>query len=652
MSEAIRVLLVDDEEDFYVLTRELLAGIPGSCYEVDWVGSYDAALGVLEADQHAVWLVDYRLGAHDGLELMREALSRGNKAPMILMTGQGDHEIDMAAMKIGASDYLPKDHLDARTLERSIRYALERTRTQDSLQVSEMRFRTAFYGAVPGMALTSVDGRFLRVNRSLCDMLGYSVAELLTKSFHTLIHPDDLQGSQRLLETMIGGGKPAQMEKRFVHKRGGTVWTYWSVSLLRDQHGGPLYFLSQIHDLSERKRTEEALRQSEDLLHKAQKMEAVGRLAGGVAHDFNNILTVISGYATMLSKKLEGNPTLRREADEIQTSAERAATLTRQLLALSRKQLLNPKVLDLNGVVSGIEKMLRRLIGEDVELRMQLDETIGRVKVDPGQIEQVIMNLAINARDAMPSGGKLTIQTAAVVQDRPGQLSEGGIPAGLYTAIIVTDTGIGMNEDVRSHLFEPFFTTKGRDKGTGLGLATCHGIIKQSNGYIHVYTEPGHGTSFKIYLPVVVGDAEEIRPAPDAGIVQSGSETVLLVEDEDPVREFAVRLLREAGYSVLEARNGTDALRVLQEQSSRKIDIMVTDVIMPQMGGKELADRLKQLRPAVRILFVSGYTGDALDNSGVLQTGAAFLEKPFSAARLTQKIREVLANGAPKRIKS
>lgn len=649
MAETIRVLLVDDEEDFYVLVRELLGGIPGNRYAVDWASSYDAALGVLEADQHAIWLVDYRLGVHDGLELMREAINRGNKAPMVLMTGQGDHEIDMAAMKIGASDYLPKDHIDARTLERCIRYALERSRTQESLQVSEMRFRSAFYGAVPGMALTSADGRFLRVNRSLCDMFGYSVAELLGMSFPTIVHPDDLQSSQRLLETLVAGGQPAQMEKRFVHKRGGTVWTYWSVSLLRDQHGGPLYFLSQILDISERKRTEDALRQSEELLHKAQKMEAVGRLAGGVAHDFNNILTVIGGYATMLSQKLEGNPTLRREVDEIQSSAERAATLTRQLLALSRKQLLDPKVINLNKVVAGIEKMLRRLIGEDVELRIQLDEKIGLVKVDPGQIEQVIMNLAINARDAMPSGGKLTIETASMVQDRPSQLSEGGIPSGHYTALIVTDTGIGMSEEVRSHIFEPFFTTKDHNKGTGLGLATCHGIIKQSGGYIHVYTEPGHGTAFKVYLPAVSGTADDDRPPAKADIVQTGSETVLLVEDEDRVREFAVRLLRDAGYAVLEARNGTDALRVLHEQVSRTIDIMVTDVIMPQMGGKELADQLKQLRPGTRILFVSGYTGDALDNSGVLQTGAAFLEKPFSAARLTQKIREVLGNSSARK---
>jgi CheY-like chemotaxis protein len=259
------------------------------------------------------------------------------------------------------------------------------------------------------------------------------------------------------------------------------------------------------------------------------------------------------------------------------------------------------------------------------------------------------LNLAINARDAMPSGGTLTIETASWVQELPAQLSEGGIPSGRYTAIIVTDTGTGMDEEVKSHLFEPFFTTKGRDKGTGLGLATCHGIIKQSGGYIHVYTEPGHGTAFKIYLPVVEGNAEDVRRTTEAAAIHTGSETVLLVEDEDPVREFAVRSLRDAGYAVLEARNGTDALRLLQEQGSRKIDIMVTDVIMPQMGGKELADRLCQLRPATRILFVSGYTGDALDNSGVLQTGAAFLEKPFSAARLTQKIREVLANGSPKK---
>ena len=646
MSETIRILLVDDEEDFYVLTREILAGIPGNRYAVDWASSYDAALGVLEADQHAVWLVDYRLGAHDGLELMREAVNRGNKAPMILMTGQGDHEIDMAAMKLGAADYLPKDHLDARTLERCIRYALERARAQESVQVSEMRFRSAFYGAVTGMALTSTEGRFLRVNRSLCEMLGYTVAELLGKSFQTIVHPDDLQGSQKLLETLMNGARPAQMEKRFVHKNGGTVWAYWSVSPLRDPMGGPLYFLSQIHDLTENKRTEEALRQSEDQLHKAQKMEAIGRLAGGVAHDFNNILTVISGYATMLSKKLEGNPTLQHEADEIQASSERAATLTRQLLALSRKQLLNPKVLDLNTVVRGVEKMLRRLIGEDIELRMQLDEKIGHVKVDPGQIEQVILNLTINARDAMPSGGKLTIQTTSVAQDRASRLSDGGIPAGNYTVFIVSDTGIGMSDEVKRHLFEPFFTTKGRDKGTGLGLATCHGIIKQSGGYIHVYSEMGHGTAFRIYLPVAAGAADDIKPTARAGAVQRGSETVLLVEDEDPVREFTVHLLREAGYTVLEARNGADALRVLEEQANRKIDVMVTDVIMPKMGGKELADQIKRLRPDTRILFISGYTGDALDNSGVLQSGAAFLEKPFSATRLTQKIREVVENGS------
>jgi two-component system, cell cycle sensor histidine kinase and response regulator CckA len=646
MSDAIRILIVDDEKDFGVLIGELLSTIRGGNYQLDWVGSYDAALAVFEADQHDVWLVDYHLGGHDGLELMREARARGCRAPMILLTGHGSAEVDLAAMKIGASDYLPKDRLDGRTLERTIRYAMERARAQDSLQASEARFRSAFYGATTGMALTSPDGRFLQVNRSLCGMLGYTVAELLGKTLREVTLVEEVPAVLDLQEALMRGAAPVQLEKRFLNKQGIVVWTLWSVSMLRDRQGAPSCFFSQIHDLTQRKQTEEALRHSEEQLHHAQKMEAIGRLAGGVAHDFNNVLTVISGYATILARKLEGNPALRHETEEIQDAIDRAAALTRQLLALSRKQPLKPTVLNLNGVIGGIEKMLRRLIGEDIELRMDLDPAAGRVRADAGQIEQGIMNLAINARDAMPSGGKLTIKTALVTQAKTGPTGDGDLPPGQYTAIIVSDTGVGMTEEVKSHLFEPFFTTKAQGKGTGLGLATCYGIVKQSGGYIQVDAEPNRGATFKIYLPVVTDPIEEPVVAARPVVVHAGKETVLVVEDEDSVRGFAVRLLSDAGYTTLQARNGVEAMRLFENPASGAIDLMVADVIMPQMGGRELAERVRQMRPKVRILFISGYAGEVLDQSGVLQAGAAFLPKPFTPTQLTQKIREVLDGGA------
>jgi PAS domain S-box-containing protein len=499
------------------------------------------------------------------------------------------------------------------------------------------------------MALTSMDGRFLQVNRSLCEMLGYTVAELLEKTFQQIMPADDLPATRELQAALMRGAPPAQLEKRFLHKQGGVIWTQWDVSLSRDRQGTPLCFFSQIHDLTRRKKTEEALRHSEEQLHQAQKMEAIGRLAGGVAHDFNNVLTVISGYATMLTRKLEGNTTLHHEAEEIQEAVERAATLTRQLLALSRKQPLNPRVLNLNSIIGGIEKMLRRLIGEDVEMRIELDPAAGRVRADASQIEQGIINLAINARDAMPQGGKLTIKTAHVTQEKAGPMGDGDLPPGQYTAIIVSDTGVGMTAEVKSHLFEPFFTTKPSGKGTGLGLATCYGIVKQSGGYIHVDAEPNRGATFKIYLPVISEAVEDAALPPAFAVVHSGKETVLIVEDEDSVREFTARLLRDAGYASLEASNGVEALRLIENPSGRGIDVMVTDVIMPQMGGKELAERVQQIRPNMRILFTSGYTGEMLDNSGVAQSGAAFLPKPFSATQLTQKIREVLGNGSARK---
>jgi signal transduction histidine kinase/CheY-like chemotaxis protein len=379
-------------------------------------------------------------------------------------------------------------------------------------------------------------------------------------------------------------------------------------------------------------------RQAEERLRQSQKMEAMGRLAGGVAHDFNNLLTVIGGYCALSMPSIAEDSVLHRNVNEIHKAAERARALTGQLLAFSRKQVLQPRVLDLNDVFRGMEKMLRRLIGEDVELSSTLESALGHVKADPGQIEQVIMNLAVNARDAMPRGGKLTISTSNTIVDQGSQYRNRTLDPGQYVVIAVSDNGVGMTDEIKSHLFEPFFTTKGLGKGTGLGLATCYGIICQSGGDIRVYSELNAGTTFKIYLP-----RTDARPdqSDTTHIVRlpRGKESILLVEDESSVRTLAVLILREQGYAVKEACNAFEALEMIRKTP---FDLVTTDVIMPGMSGKVLCDQIKGQLPMTKVLLMSGYTDDALAHHGVLDEGLWFLEKPFSPGQLSRKVREIL----------
>jgi signal transduction histidine kinase len=393
-----------------------------------------------------------------------------------------------------------------------------------------------------------------------------------------------------------------------------------------------------------RKTAEAALRLSEAQLRQAQKLEAVGRLAGGVAHDFNNILTVITGHSELLLKQLADDDPRRKNAEQIEKSAFFAAALTRQLLTFSRKQVIEPRVLNPNAVVLDVEKMLRRLIGEDIEFRTVLDPAAGNIKADPGQLEQVIMNLAVNARDAMPTGGKLTVATANTSLDENYLKHFPDLSAGDYVMLAVTDTGIGMSEEVKAHLFEPFFTTKPAGKGTGLGLATCFGIVKQNTGHINLYSELGRGTTFKIYFPRVQSALEPVRVPAQPATVAGGRETVLVVEDEPAVRELAAFALREKGYTVFEAVNGEEGLRVARQHEG-KIDLVLTDVIMPVMGGKEMADHLRTSHPDTKVLFTSGYTQDAIGDHGVLRPGIVFLQKPYTTSTLARKVREVLEEG-------
>jgi len=385
----------------------------------------------------------------------------------------------------------------------------------------------------------------------------------------------------------------------------------------------------------------------EQQLRQAQKVEAIGRLAGGVAHDFNNILTTILGYSELMLTRIKPDDSLRANIEEIRKAAERAAALTRQLLAFSRKQILEPKVVNLNDTLKDLSTMLRRMIGEDIELTTIGAPDLGRVKVDPSQIEQVIINLAINARDAMPQGGKLKIEAANVVLDETYAAEHEGVAPGKYVVLTISDTGTGMSAEVRARIFEPFFTTKEVGKGTGLGLATCYGIVKQSGGHISVDSEPGHGTTFTIHLPQLEG-AATVRPKRDeSDDLPHGKETVLLVEDEPSLLKLASLILQELGYTVLEASNGREALRIAKERNGQGVDLVLTDVVMPQMGGKELADQIHAAHPEIKVLFSSGYTVNTIVHHGVLDDGVAFLNKPYTRDVLARKVREVLDRPKP-----
>ncbi|HXZ27734.1 MAG TPA: PAS domain S-box protein [Terriglobales bacterium] len=509
--------------------------------------------------------------------------------------------------------------------------AIEHKRGETALQLSEARYRSLFERNMAGVFRSTLEGRLLDCNQAFAQMFGYTREELFNMATHALYPGGKAERDSRLGD-LRQARQYSNYELCYRRKDGSLMWAIQNMALLHDEHGNEIVEGTMV-DITERHLLEEQLRQ-------AQKMEAVGRLAGGVAHDFNNLLTVIKGYSELMLKELKDTDPMRAEVEEVQKAADRAASLTNQLLAFSRQQVLEPRVLDLNTVLSNMEKLLRRLLGEDVDLVTVLDPAIGRVKADPGQVEQVIMNLAVNARDAMPKGGKLTLETSNVVLDKDYAREHVAVKPGAYVVISVSDTGVGMDADTCARVFEPFFTTKEQGKGTGLGLSTVYGIIKQSGGYIWVYSEVGLGTTFKVYLPRVDQPAEHI---PDRGSsrTQRGNETILLVEDEDGVRALVHEVLRKNGYTVLQARHGGEAL-LLCERHAGTIHLLLTDVVLAQMSGHELALRLSALRPDMKVLYMSGYTDEAIVHHGVLEPGTAFLQKPFTTEALARKVRAVL----------
>jgi PAS domain S-box-containing protein len=459
------------------------------------------------------------------------------------------------------------------------------------------------------------------------EVIGQSVLEV----FPFLIETGE---RQQIAETLAG--KPVTSRGRAfdVPDKGRKGFFDSTYSPLRDETGRVVGGLAIVHETTERRRLDEQYRQ-------AQKMEAVGQLAGGVAHDFNNLLTAIMGYGQLALRRVPADGRRHQDLEEILKAAERAAALTRQLLAFSRQQVLDPKVIDLNEIVTNLDKMLRRVIGEDIDLLTAPGENLGHVEADPGQIEQVIMNLVVNARDAMPEGGKLTIETANARFDEDSVRTRVDMRPGRYVMLAVSDTGHGMTPEMMSRIFEPFFTTKERGKGTGLGLSTVHGIVKQSGGNIEVYSEPGQGTTFKIYLPRAEGAAEQPPSHEESETRSAGTETILLVEDEDAIRRVISLSLQLHGYTVVEAADGSEAI-ALCELNSPPIDLLITDVVMPLMSGPELAQRVTRARPNLRVLFISGYIDRALIHQGLRQPGTAFLQKPFTPDTLASKVREFL----------
>jgi two-component system cell cycle sensor histidine kinase/response regulator CckA len=511
-----------------------------------------------------------------------------------------------------------------------------------ALRESEANFRLLTEAMPQLVLITGVDGSHIFCNQRWVEYTGDTLAESKGDGWMKALHPDDRPLADAAWKDATDQGGMYSLEARIRKIDGSFRWWLVRGLPLRDSTGDIVKWIATCTDIDELKESAMRLQRTEEQLRQAQKMEAVGRLAAGVAHDFNNVLSVILGYTTLVIDDLSPDDPHRADIVEVQRAGVRATDLTRQLLAFSRQQVLEPRVLRLTQVLGDMRTMVQRLLGEDIDLLLLTAEPVNKVHADPSQIEQIVMNLAVNARDAMPNGGKLTIETANVEFDASYAADHPGVVPGPYVMLAVSDTGTGMLPSTRDRIFDPFFTTKEQGKGTGLGLSTVFGIVKQSAGHIYVYTEPGVGTTFKVYLPATdrASEAMKVSLPPQAAL--RGSETILLVEDDEQVRRTNCAILRRSGYVILDAQNGGEAFLV-SEKFSAPIDLLLTDVVMPRMSGRELSERLAPARPEMKVLYISGYTENAISRHGVLDPGLSFLQKPIVPDVLLRKVREVLS---------
>jgi two-component system, cell cycle sensor histidine kinase and response regulator CckA len=657
MKEKIHVLLIEDSAVDARLVRGMLEHDKSGTFTLEHVSTLEAGMRSLErgSGTHVI-LLDLGLPDASGLQTLRRIMPLAQSASVVVITGHQDEELGIAALREGAHDYLMKGQVEGGQLRRILRYAIERqklqsdlcaeiewrARVQQALQVSEQRYRLLSETAPMGILLSDDLGRIVDSNTQALAMFGYQRGELIGESVEILM-PERFRNAHRGHRASYVKNAQARpmgvaMDLYALRKDGTEFPVEIGLGPLVTTEG--VLTTSTIVDVTERKKMEEQLRLS-------QRMESIGKLAGGVAHDFNNLLAVILGSADAAMEKLPSEHPARRKLEVITQAGSSAADLTRQLLAFSRQQVMQPRVIDLREILERTETLLRRLIGENIQFSMSLEPSLGHVKADPGQIEQVLMNLAVNARDAMPEGGRLRIEARNVDLDESYHDAHQQVIPGRYVMIAVEDSGRGMDRVTQAHIFDPFFTTKGLGKGTGLGLATVYGIVKQSGGYIWVYSELRKGTIFKVYLQrveqsVKPGQVETLHPS-----ALSGRETILLAEDSKDLREMAREYLESVGYTVVEAASGKEALQRAKDFNGT-IHLLLTDVVMPEMSGPELAGELRALFPGIKIILTSGYTDVALAPQGVLDPAVAFIQKPYRPKALAQKVREVLGEPDPK----
>ena len=656
MKEKIHVLLIEDSAVDARLVKGILEHDENGIFTLQHALTLEEGLRLLAPDSlFRVILLDLGLPGTTGLETLRRIMPLAEGASVVVFTALQDEELGIAALREGAHDYVIKGQIHGGQLRRILRYAVERHKlssellaeikqralVQQALQLSEQRYRLLAETAPIGILLTNEQGMVIDANTQALRMFGYDRGELIGQSIEMLL-PERFRCShegQRSSYMKERHARPMAVGRELTARRKDGTEFAVEIALAPLATDDGVLVSSTIVDITERKKMEEQRRLS-------QRMEAIGKLSGGVAHDFNNLLAVILGCSDVLLDALPPDHPATRKIEMIRKAGASAVDLTRQLLAFSRQQMLQPRVLDLKETVERTQALLRRLIGENIEFTISLDPSLGRVKADPGQIEQVLLNLVINARDAMPQGGRLTIEAHNVEMDDPYKGEHQVLIPGRYVVLGVQDTGCGMDRDTQARIFEPFYTTKELGKGTGLGLATVYGIVKQSGGYIWVYSELNQGTLFKVYLPRVDESVQPAKKEPEAVVLES-CKTILLAEDSVSLREMAREYLASLGYVVLEAASGREALQKAKEFDG-PIHLLLTDVVMPEMSGPELARHVMALRPEIKVIFTSGYTNDAIARQGVLDPAVAFIQKPYRPKALALKIQEVLAVPATK----
>jgi two-component system cell cycle sensor histidine kinase/response regulator CckA len=635
----IKVLLVDDDEDDFLITRDLISQIREPRHQLDWVNNYDEGLTALAQGRHQICLLDYRLGERTGLEMLRESRAFKVCPPIILLTGQGDQEIDVESMKAGAADYLIKSRLSADTLERAIRYAIERRRSQESLRHEHDFVRHIMETSPSGIIVTDCAGKITFANRRAGEIL--RLPQNLPQTSNVLnwraADPggNPLSGQTCPLKNVLASGQPAlDMCHVIEFADDQRVVLSTNATALSNAEGRVEGMIVTMEDVTQRLALETQLRQS-------QKMDALGQMAAGVAHDINNILTIIQGHAGLLLSAAPAESNAAKSASQIVAASERAAGFIRHLLSFSRKQIYRTKILDLNALLHNLESLLPRMLGGHIALETGYSPQLPHIAADTALVEQIVMNLAINARDAMPKGGKLLVETSAVHLDFLAARRHPDGRPGRFVCLSVTDNGCGMEPALIQRIFEPFFTTKEMGKGTGLGLATVYGVVKQYQGWIEVQSEVGTGTTFKIFLPA----SDQAAPTPLVELapenVQGGKETVLLAEDEGALLELMEHVLGQYNYTILTASSAAEALRVW-EQNQGRVDLLLTDVVMPGgMSGRELAAELKKRKPELKVILTSGFNA-AMMGKEPRMGDTTFLPKPYLPDTAARLIRDTL----------